>query len=174
MRAILTVLVVSACAQGPKPVELDPACKRDALEADAMSSPWLGAGVVDGGLPAPAAGAQYVISTTYLALQPEKETLKLFNESMAPVVASLPTQDGLIAYRLSSSEHCVSARTLTVWRDVNAMQRFSAADAHRNAMVLVGDLSRGGSQVTHWTGDETAATWEVARAQLEAAPASQY
>jgi hypothetical protein len=171
---VSVVVVMAACSappQQPMPTVVDPACKGDALEPDAMPSPWFGAGVVDGGVPA---GTQYVISTTYLRLKPDEDTKKLFNDSNGPIVQALPTQDGLIAYRFISSEHCFTARTLTVWRDVMAMQRFSAGDAHRNAMVMVTDLSRGGSAVQHWTGTAEDATWERARTELGKDTGPQY
>jgi hypothetical protein len=53
-----------------------------------------------------------------------------------------------------------------VWRDDAAMLEFVIGDAHSTAMQAVSELSRGGSVVTHWSGDEKTAAWKSASEHL--------
>ncbi|HEU4532705.1 MAG TPA: hypothetical protein VFS00_01260 [Polyangiaceae bacterium] len=151
-------------------------CERGAIEADLNEGPpggapsivsptaprWQGPGVD------PATGAlrpgNYVLSSTYLALRPEARPR--FGELMGPISADLQTRPGLVAISLALSESCASARTLSVWESEDAMYGFVASDAHGAAVRAVGEVSRGQSVVTHWSGNEAKATWAEAAQAL--------
>lgn len=163
---LVSLFVLSACGA---PAVIEPDCTRDQTEADFQGFAMTGSAVdADGKLKPPAAGTKYVISTTYLRLPKGEAAQKKFRELMAPIQAALPTQEGLVGLAFASSEKCTVARTLSVWRDEAAMYKFVASKAHADAVSAVGEVSRGGSQVTHWTGVETDATWDVARTRLAA------
>jgi hypothetical protein len=139
-------------------------CERGRIEADLMAAPLAGPAIRDGAL----ASGQYLISSTYLRLAQDADSQRLFQELITPVVTDLGSRDGLLALSLGTSASCGSARTLAVWRDEEAMIGFVTGAAHATAMSRVTDVSRGGSVVTHWLGDETSADWADAALQLGA------
>lgn len=150
--------------------QLDPFqnCRRSLLEADFEPSPLAGVGLVDGVLPP----GEYLYSTTYLQLRQEPGAQARFEELMGPIMADLAQRPGLLAISLGLSSECGVARTLSVWRDDVAMLDFVTSSAHGAAVRSVGEVSRGGSLVTHWLGNESEATWQVAaqRAGAEQGP----
>jgi hypothetical protein len=133
-------------------------CARGHLEADFTAGPLMGPGVVDGALVA----AEYMLSTTYLELRQEPDAQRRFGELMGPIMADLMKREGLVAVALGTSQECGTARTLSIWRDDVAMMSFVVGDAHSAAMAAVREVSRGGSLVTHWLGDQRDATWATA------------
>jgi hypothetical protein len=133
-------------------------CARGHLEADFTAGPLMGPGVVDGALVA----AEYMLSTTYLELRQEPDAQRRFGALMGPIMADLMKREGLVAVALGTSQECGTARTLSIWRDDVAMMSFVVGDAHRAAMGAVREVSRGGSLVTHWLGDQGDATWATA------------
>jgi hypothetical protein len=139
-------------------------CERGRIEPDLMSAPLAGPALVDGVLPR----GQYLISTTYLQLGQDAESQQLFQSLIGPVVADLQTRPGLLALALGTSAACGTARTLAVWEDDAAMIGFVTGEAHGNAMARVTDVSRGGSIVTHWVGDESSAAWSQAATRIAA------
>jgi len=143
-------------------------CARGTLEPDFTSAPLAGAAVDADGL----RPGQYIVSSTYLQLNPDARAT--FDQLIGPVLADLETRDGLLALSLGQSEACVALRTLAVWRDDAAMIAFVTSPAHTAAMTRVTDISRGGSVVTHWTGDATSATWTVAAEELAASDGPEY
>jgi heme-degrading monooxygenase HmoA len=145
-------------------------CVRGTLEPDFVAAPLAGPAVIGGAL----RPGQYVFSTTYLQLAREPAAQSLFQELLAPVLTDLETRAGLAAVMLGQSESCSAARTLAVWEDDAAMIAFVASPAHSAAMVRVTDISRGGSTVTHWTGDEASASWTTAAQRIGAADGPQY
>ncbi len=167
----LALLVLPACGDeepAPTPVVEDPLadCTRDAIEADLRSfSPLSGPGVRADGTLAP---GQYVVSSTYLKMRPEPAAQARFQELMGPISQSLQAQEGLVAIQLAASERCGTARTLTVWRDEAAMYTFVTGEAHMTAVRAVGEVSRGGSIVTHWSDSEQGVSWTKAAQQLGA------
>ena len=91
-----------------------------------------------------------------------------FQELVEPIATDLASRDGLVGLSTGGSPGCGTARTLAVWRDDAAMFAFVTGEAHSAAMAAIDELSRGGSVVTHWLGDQTSATWENAAEQLAA------
>lgn len=111
---------------------------------------WMGPGVDSAtGELMPQEGT-LIVSTTYLRLQPTEEARARFGELMNPLLGDLFGNPELVAVQLGMSERCGSARTLSVWRSVEGMFTFVTSDSHANAAAAVGDVSRGGSVVTHW------------------------
>jgi hypothetical protein len=139
-------------------------CARGTLEPDLMSTPLAGPAVGDGAL----ISGQYVVSSTYLQIRTDAASQQLFDELVNPVLADLANRPGLMALSLGRSEACGTVRTLAAWQDDAAMIAFVTGPAHLTAMRRVGDVSRGGSVVTHWLGDETAPNWASAARQLAA------
>ena len=144
----------------------DSGCGRSDLEADFKTTALSGSAVDGGFLVPPAAGTQYLISSTYLQLRKGEVTQNRFNEVMKPISEALPTQDGLLAIQFAVSERCGVARTMVVWRDQPAMYKFVTGAAHQKAINAVGDVSRGGSVVTHWVGTEADFNWNTVRAKF--------
>jgi hypothetical protein len=139
-------------------------CNRATIEADFQASPLAGPGVQDEQL----ADGDYLISTTYLQLDQAPEAQQRFGDLMSPIMADLQTRDGLLALSLGSSPSCGVARTLAVWRDDMAMLGFVSGEAHSRAIGSVGQVSRGGSIVTHWLGDASQASWPSAAQHIGA------
>jgi hypothetical protein len=137
-------------------------CQRGTLEPDFAAAPLAGVAVDASGL----RPGRYIISSTYLQLDPDARPT--FDQLIQPILADLETRDGLLALSLGQSESCVALRTLGVWRDDAAMIAFVTSPAHTAAMTRVTDISRGGSVVTHWLGDETSASWEAAVEEVRA------
>jgi heme-degrading monooxygenase HmoA len=157
----LASLLLDACNDSDAERRLDAgdapgACARGALEPDFAAMPLAGPGVSDSGLEP----GSYVLSSTYLQVRSERR--ERFDALMQPIVADLAARPGLLALSLGGSAMCGTARTLTVWRDEVAMLEFVASDPHATAMAAVSEISRGGSVVTHWSGDEHDATWHAA------------
>lgn len=137
-------------------------CTRGTLEPDFESAPLAGPAVREGALPP----GQYLISSTYLQLRPAQGAR--FQQLLGPVMADLSSRAGLLAIALGNAPSCSVARTLTVWRDDAAMLEFVIGEAHSAAMSAVGELSRGASSVTHWSGDQDSVNWRSAAEQLRA------
>ncbi|MBC8070725.1 MAG: hypothetical protein IAG13_20510 [Deltaproteobacteria bacterium] len=144
-------------------------CTRSVLEADLFGKDaWMGPGVdPDTGMLIDD-GSTYVVSATYLALQPGAPALAAFDEVIEPIGPALLGNAGLIAVQLGNSIECNSARTFAVWRDEAAMMEFVMGDAHAAAIMRVGEISRGGSLVTHWSAEVSGINWDAALAKLEA------
>ncbi|WP_437812228.1 antibiotic biosynthesis monooxygenase family protein [Sorangium sp. So ce1078] len=144
-------------------------CTDDDLESLA---PFGGPGFKDGALTG-AAQDTYVASSTLLWLKPDEASQRRFGELMAPIASQLPTQEGLIGFALGTSARCGYARTVTVWKDEEAMGKFVMSDAHVAAMGAGSDVSVHGA-VTHWTvgAGDLPLSWEVAREKIAAAEIS--
>jgi hypothetical protein len=142
----------------------DDGCHAEELEADMPRTPLSGAGVVDGALPA----GSYAISSTYLRLPAGDAARERFLALAGPVIADIASREGAVASALALSASCNTARTLTVWRDQDAMYEFVGGAPHLAAMAAVGEVSRGGSIAMHWLGDESEANWDAAAEQLGA------
>lgn len=147
-------------------------CDRGTLEADLsgadmMGAPiplvWMGPGVdPDTGMLIDD-GSTYVVSSTYLAMKPDPVAQMAFGEVIGPIVPDLFGNPGVVAVQLGTSNACASARTLTVWQDEAAMMTFVTGDAHMAAIGRVGEISRGTSVVTQWSGAAVAdITWDEA------------
>lgn len=142
----------------------DDGCTGDVLTADTSLAPLSGPGLVDGALPP----GQYAISTTHLRLKEGPATMARFSELLQPVLGQLGSSDGLVAQSLAVSSSCGTARTLTVWRDVDAMYAFVLSPAHAAAVAAVSEVSRGNSIAMHWIGSAEEANWQKAAEQLGA------
>lgn len=149
----------------------DPACAAPGLEPDLRPSPLAGSAVDASGALAP---GQYVFSTTALRLKSTAAAGQRFMQAMGAISAELATQPGLLAYSFATSTRCNVARTLTVWRDEASMYAFATGAAHRAAARSVGEMSRGGSRVTHWNGAASEATWPRAQEVLAASTGPTY
>jgi heme-degrading monooxygenase HmoA len=140
-------------------------CVRDTLEPDFGSDPLQGPGVDAEGNLAP---GTYIVSSTYIHQKGTPESEAKFQELEGPIVGALQNQPGLVAFRLGISASCSTGRTLTVWKDEEAMYQFVGSPAHVEAMARIGEVSRGDSVATSWHDDERGATWEKALARLAA------
>jgi heme-degrading monooxygenase HmoA len=136
-------------------------CDRGTLEPDLMGGDgqgnpaplmWMGPGADPDTGELIDDGGTYVVSSTYLALRPEPAAQQAFGESTGPLVPELLGNPGMVAVQLGTSMQCSSARTLTVWQSEEAMMAFVTSDAHSAAIARVGEISRGDSLVTHWSG----------------------
>lgn len=161
---LLALLTLVACdAPGPD----EKACVRSTLESDLKRyGPLAGPGVD------PATGqleaGSYLVSSTYLKLTTDPKGQRVFQDSMKGLNAVIPSYPGLAAYLFATSDSCVTARTLSVWKDEVSMYRFVGADAHTSAIARIELISRGGSVVTHWADTEAGANFEKAAQQLGA------
>ena len=172
--SLLALLLIPACADdSPEPSDPPRAdggamlpvgasddCERGTIEDDLQAAPLSGSAVQDGAL----AKGQYLVATTYLRMQPNRRALLI--ELTSPVIADAAQREGLMGMTFGTSAACNSARTLTVWRDEEAMLDFVVGPTHARVMAQTSQISRGGSLGTHWTGDETSANWEAAADHL--------
>jgi heme-degrading monooxygenase HmoA len=174
----LSAFALPACSEdagepSPEP-EARPAaltCADDDLQS---ARPFGGAGydASQGGLLQPAQDS-YLASTTLLALKPDEAAQQRFTELMGPIFQALATQDGLIGFELATSQKCGYGRTITVWRDEEALMGFVMSDPHVAAMSEATSISFSAA-VASWeiTAPEIPISWEVARAKADAAKPS--
>jgi len=139
------------------------ACSKAVLEQDIGADTALVGPGVDQGSGQIAPGS-YFIATTYLAIKPDQVDAAL--ELGQPVVESLASMHGLVAFSLTQSASCASLRTLTVWQTEEDMMAFVVSPAHLKAMPRLSSLSRGTSNTVAWQANETDATWQQAIAHL--------
>src|SRR6185369_8907297 len=99
-----------------------------------------------------------MVASTYLALKPEQVEHAL--GLGGPVVDSLFSMHGFVAFSTVSSPSCAALRTLTVWESEEDMLAFVASPAHVTAMAAISELSRGSSNTVAWDGTEQDATWD--------------
>lgn len=137
-----------------------PGCHATAIEPDLKPTPTQ---VVS---TAPTAAGDVWLSTTYLALTTDPKGQATFRSLMAELLRVLPTTPGLISFEFSTSESCLSARTLAVWRDEASMNAFVRSPAHYAAMRQTNSLSRGTSTFTRWQGGMASANWNQAAKRL--------
>lgn len=176
----VTIFSLGACSQAPSDAMPAPVpdlapdpfadCSRDVIESDWKPAPLSGAGVDSKtGTLAPPKSGSYIVSTTYLALKPGAETGQRFGALMGPIMARLKMQRGLAALTFATSEKCSTARTLSVWEDAESMYDFVASPAHMSAISSVGEVSRGGSLVHHYTETDAAraVSWSEVVAKLK-------
>jgi hypothetical protein len=175
LAAVLLSLSAAACGSfedSPPPdgpseeLPNEEPCARGTLESDfQVAGPLAGAGVNSEGKLAP---GSYLVSSTYLKRVRTQEAQEQFQQLMGPIVEALQSNPGLVAVQFGMSSSCFTARTLTVWKDEEAMYRFVGSPAHSEAMSRVSEQSRGGSIAISWQDDERGATWEKAVQQLAA------
>lgn len=171
--SLVFAALIAGCAPGASGAEdaatfdAGPQCRVGLSEPDFRASPLQGP---NGATVTAIAAGTYAMSSTYLALRPG--ATQEFQRLMAAISEDLRTRDGLVAFGVSTSSACLTARTLSVWRDADAMTAFVRAPAHLAAIGAVHRISRGGSTVTHWTATERDATWteSIARIAVESGP----
>lgn len=161
--SLLLVLVTSTLGCFPQPN--DSVCVPGALEPDFKAAPFGGPGLVDGALQA----GTYVVAATYLRLKPSSPAMQLFSSLLPGIEKQIPEAEGLVAWSTGGSNNCLTGRTLTIWRDEQSLRKFVSSGAHVSAMGKTSELSRPGSATTHWTGDETTASFEHAATRLSTA-----
>ncbi len=161
MKIISTTLAVCLLGMGCDAAVEDPTCEPGTLEDDiAYASPLTGPDIdATTGKLKP---GNYVFSSTYLKLTSSEQGQQAFRDVMQGINAVLPVSAGLAAYRLATSDKCVSARTMSIWKDQTSMYGFVQTEAHLNAMKQIKIISRGGSGVTHWPDTEAGANFENA------------
>jgi hypothetical protein len=118
----------------------------------------------NGGLQAPIQ-ASYVAATTVLLQDPAKQAR--FNQLIAPVLADVPKMPGFVGVQLGLSAKCQYARTLTVWKDTDAMMGFVTSPNHATA-VTNADQTGDGEAVVSWEmqPSDFPPTWAMARDHL--------
>jgi hypothetical protein len=149
-------------AEMPTEMDAQPLC----VEDDFGGTGWLGPAVQDGVLTLDPA-TTYRVSTTVLYLQDGDTPFQTFNQKIGPILGEMATMDGLLAWHLGSSEKCGAQRTITVWRDIDAMYRFVGSPAHVDAMGITSDVARD-ARVTSWdsVGADVALEWADYRPRL--------
>ncbi len=156
-------------------------CRRDVLEddfsvVDMFGMPgavqWHGPGADPEGELIDDSTTEYVVSTTYLALDPTAD-LDLFGELNVANSMALYGNPGMVAVQLGFSQQCAAARTFTVWESQEAMMQFVSSKAHLQSVGAFPSLSRGGSVLSVWPGTSAASDidWDTALANLADADA---
>jgi heme-degrading monooxygenase HmoA len=114
---------------------------------------------------------EYIVATTYLPIRQDGEAATLFGEHMQAIQAELDAgPDGLIGYSLGSTIAGDEVRTVTVWRDTDALFGFTLGPAHAAAMADGARIERPEtSRVGSWraTADELPPRWDDVRERLE-------
>lgn len=146
-----------------KPTDEYADCAKGEIESDiATSLPLAGPGVdPDTGELSP---GNYLVATTYLALQPDKMETAI--ELSGPTIEHVFTLPGFVGVTIAGSAACNSLRTITIWESEEAMFAFVASPAHTRAMAQTSVVSRGTSNTITWDGDEKSVTWQEAARQL--------
>lgn len=167
--SVLLLPLATACGSSEDEAgEGEPAdgCTRSDLERDIVYVP-----ITLPGSPGPLADPPaegYVVSTTYLRLKHEEPAKSRFRALNGPIQEDLLTRSGLVALEFAIEAECNTARTKSVWTSTEAMYDFVASEAHGAAVRSIGELSRGGSVVTHWTAKTLGeTTWDEATVRLK-------
>ena len=142
-------------------------CVDDDLSA---GQPFSGPGYKpsEGGLQAPLQEA-YLASTTAIAIKPDEASGKRFFELTVPIIGQLTQMEGVVGWEVALSDKCGYGRTITVWRNEEAMMGFVMSDAHVAAMSESASVSTA-AVVTSWEipAAEIPLSWDVARAKAAA------
>lgn len=93
----------------------------------------------------------YVLSATYLALEPSDDAMAEFLSVQPALDMALRGNPGVVALQLSFSPQCMVARTFTVWEDEASMVAFVVSEAHLQAIEMFPRISRGGSTLASWS-----------------------
>jgi quinol monooxygenase YgiN len=165
LMAVTTMALVGCGAAGPD----DKVCIRSYAEPDLQISPLTGAGVDASGTIAP---GPYLLSSTFLRLSTTTTGQQAFQSAFKGISETLASQPGLVAYQVATSNECLTARTLSVWKDDASMYGFVGSPAHAHAMAEMSKISRGGGVVTHWSGTEADATFDAGIAHVSVAAGS--
>jgi hypothetical protein len=132
-------------------------CSRDVLENDyyvvsPMGEPgparWYGPGADEGGNLLDDGESEYVVSVTYLPINPE--SYDLFLGLAAGNAMALFSNPGMVALQLGGEQACLTGRTFTVWEDMEAMMSFVGSPAHVESISAFPQISRGGSYLSVW------------------------
>lgn len=144
----------------------EPACVEDDLAIVDFRGPGYDADM--GGLLPPLQDT-YIASTTVLVLRPDK--MNDFINAVTPMFAVLEANPGFVGYSLAGSEKCGTQRTMTIWRDEDAMLAFVISPEHQAGVGMASELSTTGT-VTAWdiTKAEVPVAWTDAIARAAAAP----
>jgi heme-degrading monooxygenase HmoA len=114
---------------------------------------------------------QYIVATTYLPIQQTPEATELFSGHMQALQAELDAgPDGLIGYSLATTVLGDEVRTLSVWRDADALFAFTLGPAHSAAIDDAAAIEQPGTaKVFNWTAtaDELPPRWDDARERIE-------
>jgi quinol monooxygenase YgiN len=163
--AVLTLLTAWSCTPAPD----DTKCKAEVLESDFQTIGGLTGPDVD-----PATGklkpGNYVLSGTYIRLTTDPKGQAVFRQDFQGIAAILPSQPGLAAFQLATSDECLTGRTISVWKDEKSMMSFVSVPEHKQAMIDIPKMSRGGGAVTHWSDTEAGATFDTAALKLGEEP----
>ncbi len=135
-------------------------CRADRIESDLRMTPIEMIALDD------VPEGTYFISTTYLALSSDLEAQSDFREAMGNMMRVLPSAPGLVSYRFGTSQSCLTARTVAVWRDQAAMRAFVNSPEHHWAMRRISSISRGDSTFAHWEGGADSAQWDRVAIEL--------
>lgn len=153
----------------PDPAPSAPA-RTDCEEVDFGGAPLQGPGFEGGVYIGPTDGP-LVASSTLLYLLDRPGTADRFEALMTDITAELAASQGLLGFAFGGSTRCGAHRTLTVWRDAEAMMGFVASEAHVAAMMAVPEIADRGSRTAHWGFDPAteAVDWPTGVARAAAA-----
>ncbi len=137
-------------------------------EFDFAASPWFGPAFdpETGELVAPLE-PPYVVASTVGWAKTDPESLEQLGDVTQRIIENVYAHEGLLGGTFGSSEACGAARTLTLWRDEEAMLEFSFSGPHLEAIPLPSATLQS-SGTTHWTETESSAppTWPAANARI--------
>ncbi len=161
---LIAVALLGCQGDSEPPSDEAPQTMPQCDEVDFAPTAFSGPGFNDDGLIAPVQDS-YMIGTTAVVINPEQET-RFFKLSGA-VFATIADFDGFIGFSVGTSTVCGTARTLTAWRDEEAMFKFVVSDVHSAAMAETQLVTTVGA-TTHYTAGaaEFPPSWQVAKEQV--------
>jgi heme-degrading monooxygenase HmoA len=120
----------------------------------------------NGGLQPPIQ-ASYVAATTVLLQSSDPAKQASFNQYFVPVMADVQKAPGLIGLQIARSDKCHYGRTLTVWKDADALMAFVTSPNHA-AAVAHATQTGDAEAVVSWEMQATdfPPTWAMARDQI--------
>ena len=109
--------------------------------------------------------AKYVVTTTQALPPPDR--VAEFGQLAGAAAMAAAQSPGLVAMGFASEPNCGFQRTLTVWRDEDAMMAFVVSPAHVAAMAAADDVLLTG-RTTRFTiaADQMPLGWDAALAAL--------
>jgi hypothetical protein len=120
----------------------------------------------NGGLQPPLQ-ASYVAATTVLLQSSDPAKQALFGQLVTPVMADVQKAPGLVGLQFGLSGKCHYARTLTVWKDADALMAFVTSPNHAKAMANANQTGDA-EAVVSWEMQpaDFPPTWAMARAKI--------
>lgn len=171
-RVGVTALMLCACSdpdEGESPEVVQTVAElADCDESDLQTIPFQGPYFDDAGMLTEPFPTSYIVATTSGWAKQDPEIIMEIQAHNMDVMQDVFARDGMYGAGFAWSDECGSSRTLSFWRDEEALMEFVFGSPHVEAIGIM-NRSTHGWETTHWTeamGAELP-TFDDARSRLD-------